>query len=117
MLDVPTWQAMGHAVNTRFRYGLLHECVDQGDMPKPFAEAILEYLRDWGFTGRATQRDLALWWTTKDGAEMLRQDWAQAELAASRAMPDEVRSDRLRNLADDLALARQHTGESADAAG
>ena len=106
-LDAATWQAFGRAVDFRFRYGLARDCVAQGDVSEDHAEAVLTHLKDWGFTGRNTTRALALWWTTAEGAHLLHQPWAQQELAASRGMPDTVRADRLRNLAEDMQDASE----------
>ena len=101
-LDTPTWDAMGRAVEYRFHHRLVQACVAQDAVPESYVRAVVDHLRDWGFTGRDALRTLALWWTSGAGAHLPAQPWIQDELKASHGMPDAIRADRLRNLAEDM---------------
>ncbi|MEM8849590.1 MAG: DUF4123 domain-containing protein [Pseudomonadota bacterium] len=102
-LDTATWTALGDFVAARFFHRLRLDCAAQTHAPADHIDAVLDHLTAWDFQNRTTIRDLALWWCTRQGSQMLRETWAQDELAASRGMPDPIRADRLRNLADDRA--------------
>lgn len=110
MIDPDTWASLGRFSEKRFFRNLRTVCLTLADGNGARVDAALGLLASEGFRARSVLSVLGQWWSTPEGAEAIRTDWARAELAASRRLPDAIRKDRLRNLFDERAVATVRGG-------
>lgn len=99
ILDNFSKRVLGRQVHSAFLNSVRCECAALSDTSVAQTDAILKYLYDEGFRSRISLRNLVVWLSTAEGEAAIQTSWGRRELTQSHGMPDLVREQRLRNLA------------------
>lgn len=99
VLDNFSKKVLGRHVHSAFLHSVRVECATHSNTSDTQTDAILKYLFDEGFRSRIALRNLAVWLSTAEGRAAATASWGRDELTQSRDMPELVRVQRLRNLA------------------